>query len=84
MPRCYLFINFLLNSTEQGISVALKAAVKGSVENKRFFLALKLSDAVFILLMPTRVGILTFMDRITTCFNCKYRAFNHVDKVTCP
>ena len=51
----------MLNSTEHKLSTAHK-------NNKNKFLALNLSDAVFILLinikMPTIVGILTFMSRI--------------------
>ena len=42
--------------------------IKGKMLKNIFFLALKLSDAVFIMLiyvkMPTIVGILTFMSRI--------------------
>ena len=53
-------IFFMLNSTEHEISAAHK--------NLKKFLALSLSDVVFIMLinvkMPTIVGILTFMSRI--------------------
>ena len=41
---------------------------------KEFFIVLKLSGVVFILLinvkMPTIVGILTFMSRMNFMFNC--------------
>ena len=56
---------FMLNSTEHEISTAHKK-LKYRQINK--FLALSLSDVVFIMLinfkMPTIVGILTFMSRI--------------------
>ena len=55
---------FVLNSTEHDISIAHEIAG----EKIKVVLALKRSDAVFILLinvnMPTLVGILTFMSRI--------------------
>ena len=52
---------FMLNSTENKIAAALK-----------YFLAFKLSDVAFIMLMnvkmPTIVGILTFMSMINFMF----------------
>ena len=60
-------INFfsMLNSTEHDISTAHK---KTKILTKKKYLALSLSDLVFIMLknvkMPTMVGILTFMSRI--------------------
>ena len=54
----------MLNSTEHGISTALKTKIP---KKKKKFLALSLSAVVFITLinvkMPTIVGILTFMSR---------------------
>ena len=55
----------MLNSTDYEISTAYKNL---NAEKITIFIALKLSDVVFILLinvkMPTIVGILTFMSRI--------------------
>ena len=55
----------MLNSTEHEISMLIKTKIP-----IKKFLALSLSDVVFILLinvkMPTIVGILTFMSRITS------------------
>ena len=54
----------MLNSTQHEISTAHKTKIL----TKKMFLALSLSDNVFIMLinvkMPTIVGILTFMSRI--------------------
>ena len=54
----------MLNSTEHKISTAHKKLNAG----KKDFLAFKLSDVLFIMLinikMPTVVGILTFMSMI--------------------
>ena len=56
----------MLNSTEYEISTAKKK--KKTYRQIKKFLALSLSDLVFIMLinvkMPTIVGILTFMSRI--------------------
>ena len=64
MPGLEVINFFVLNSTEHEISTAHK--LKCLQINK--FLALSLSDVVFILLMsvkmPMIVGILTFMSRI--------------------
>ena len=61
-PRLYFF--FMLNSTEFEISTHKKLKYR----KLKKFLALSLSDVVFIMLinvkMPTIVGILTFMSRI--------------------
>ena len=55
---------FMLNSNEHEISIAHK---KLKYRQKKKFLALSLSDNVFIMLinvkMPTIVGIFTFMSR---------------------
>ena len=55
----------MLNSTEHEISTAHKKVIYRQMKE---FLALSLSDVVFIMLinvkMPTIVGILTFMSRI--------------------
>ena len=63
-PRGYKTF-FMLNSTEHEISTAHKKLKYGQMKK---FLALSLSDVVFIMLtnvkMPTIVGILTFMSRI--------------------
>ena len=57
--------NFMLNSTEHEISTAHK---KLKYLQMKKFLAVSLSDVVFIMLinvkMPTIVGILTFISRI--------------------
>ena len=59
--------NVMLNSTEHKISTAHK---KLKYRQMKKFLALSLSDVVFIMLinvkMPTIVGILTFMSRINS------------------
>ena len=56
---------FMLNSSEHEISTADQ---KLKYRQMKMFLALSLSDVVFIMLinvkMPTIVGILTFMSRI--------------------
>ena len=58
---------FMLNSTEHEISTVLKNLILKFQQIKKF-LALCLSDVVFIMLvnakMPTIVGILTFMSWI--------------------
>ena len=50
------------------LSIKVQLLIKGKVVKSEYFLDLKLTDAVFILLihvkMPTIVGILTFMSRI--------------------
>ena len=62
-PRLSIF--FMLNSNEHQISTAHKKLKYRQIKK---FLALSLSDVVFIMLisvkMPTIVGILTFMSRI--------------------
>ena len=63
-PRGYKTF-FMLNSTEHEISTAYKKLKYRQIKK---FLALGLSDVVFIMLinvkMPTVVGILTFMSMI--------------------
>ena len=58
----------MLNSAEHEISTAHKNL---KYRQMKKFLALSLSDVVFIMLinvkMPTIVGILTFMSRINLC-----------------
>ena len=62
---------FMLNPTEHEPSTAHK---KLKYRNLKKFLALSLSDVVFIMLinvkMPTIVGILTFMSRINFVLSC--------------
>ena len=59
---------FMLNSTEHDISTAHK---KQKYRQIKKFLALSLSDVLFIILinikMPTILGILTLMSRIISC-----------------
>ena len=52
----------MLNSTEHEISTAHSLKLKYGQIKK--FLALSLSDVVFIMLINVKVGILTFMSRI--------------------
>ena len=55
---------FVLNSNEHEIQMLIKSKIL----KKKIFLAFRLSDVVFIMLlnvkMPTIVGILTFMSMI--------------------
>ena len=66
VPRFQTYI--MLNSTENEISTANKKLKYLQMEK---FIALSLSDFVFIMLvndkMPTIDGILTFMSRINSC-----------------
>ena len=57
-PGPEVIASIMLNSTEHEISIAHK---KGKMLKIKSFLALKLSDAVFIVLI---VDILTFMSKI--------------------
>ena len=66
-PRLYIFFHALVNQLSSKFQLLIKK-LKYMYQQIKKFLALSLSDVVFIMLindkMPTIVGILTFISRI--------------------